>query len=108
MIRKSREIEKISDEEFAKIIDPATKDIKNYVQNLLFYDFLAFVLQCNFNHDAIWEDSNLELEYRTYKDDWHDIPKYEKIDIKKLNKILKEKYSLCITNVNPISIEKIQ
>ena len=107
MIRPAREQEQLTDDEFAELIDVTMKEIRNYLDNEFIYDFFARCLATDFNNDTIWEDSNLEYEYKDALSFLANMPKYNKLDIEKLNKILKEKHSLKVTSVKPIGIEKI-
>ena len=102
MIRKARSETALSDNEIAKILRPHEQAVFDYIGTDLIYDFFAFVLADAFNKDCIWEDSTLEF-LRVSK-----APGYKKLDLKRIKKILKEKYSLRITSENPIRIEKIQ
>ena len=107
MIRPARESAELSDDEFAELIEPTYQEIKNYLENEFIYEFFANCLSTDFNNDSIWADSNLEYEYRDAIAFLENMPDFKKIDIEKLNKVLKEKHSLKITSVKPIGIEKI-
>jgi len=110
MIRKARSETALSDNEIAKILRPHEQAVFDYIGTDLIYDFFAFVLADAFNKDCIWEDSTLEFEYIDALDYLRvsKAPGYKKLDLKRIKKILKEKYSLRITSENPIRIEKIQ
>jgi len=110
MIRSSKEREKISDEDLAKILKPHEQNVFKHIGNEIIYDFFPFVLASAFNNDCIWDDSTLEYEYIDATDYLRSInfPGYKKLDIDRIKKIMEEKYSLKIISENPIKIEKIQ
>ena len=107
MVRPAREARELTDDEFAELIEPTYQEIRNYLDNEFIYDFFARCLATDFNNDSIWADSNLEYEYKDTLSFLENMPKFENIDVEKLNKVLKEKHSLKVTSVKPIGIEKI-
>lgn len=110
MIRSSKEREKYSEEDFAKILKPHEHNVIKHIGNEIIYDFFPFVLASAFNNDCIWDDSTLEYEYIDAIDYLQSIsfPGYKKLDIDRIKKIMEEKYSLKIISEDPIKIEKIQ
>ena len=108
MIRPAREEVELSDDEFAKIIDPEDKAIRNFLDNEFVYDFFAFCIATSYNCDSLWEDCNLEYEFKDAMYYLNNMPTFDKIDIKKFKKILKEKHSLKLTSVDPLRIEEIK
>ena len=108
MIRPARETQELSNEEFAKAYEPADIEIRSYLKDELLYNFYARYLATYYNHDAIWEDSNLEYELKDAKMDLSTAMEQTVVDLDKLNSILEKKHSLRITSANPIRIEEIQ
>ncbi len=107
MVRPGKEGRDLDDDTFAAIIEPTYQEIRNYLDNEFIYDFFARCLATDFKNDSIWDDSKLEYEFKDAISFLENMPKYDEINIDKLNKTLKEKHSLKITSVNPIGIEKI-
>ena len=107
MVRPGKEGRDLDDDTFAKIIEPTYNEIRNYLDNEFIYDFFARCLATDFKNDSIWDDSKLEYEFKDAISFLENMPKYDEINIDKLNQTLKEKHSLKITSVNPIGIEKI-
>lgn len=110
MVLRASKKEKMTDEEFAKHLEPHENAVINYITQDFIYDFFAFVLADAFDKDCIWDDSTLEFEYIDAIDYLQRInfPGYKKIDIVRLNNILEKKYSLKVISEDPIKIEKIQ
>lgn len=107
MVRPGKEGRDLDDDTFAAIIEPTYQEIRNYLDNEFIYDFFARCLATDFKNDSIWDDSKLEYEFKDAISFLENMPKYDEINIDKLNQTLKEKHSLKITSVNPIGIEKI-
>ena len=107
MLRPAREVEGLTDDEFADIIQPSYIEIRNYLDNEFIYEFVAKCIATDFKNDSIWGDSNLEYEFRDAMDFLSNMPRFDKINIDKLKKTLEKKHSLKITSANPIRIEKI-
>ena len=111
MIRPAREVEDLSDDDFAKALEPSEKEIKDYLLNDFLYDFFARCLATDFKNDSIWADSNLEMEYADAMAYLSLIPARLKrfdLDLEKLKSVLEKKHSLNLTSVNPIGIEEIK
>ena len=108
MIRPKREVEGLTDDEFAKALEPTEREIKNFLYNDFLYDFFAKCLSTDFKNDSIWEDSCLEYEYLDAMGFLANMPYYREIDVEKLKEVLEKKHSLKITSVNPIRIEEIK
>ena len=107
MVRPGKEGRDLDDDTFAAIIEPTYQEIRNYLDNEFIYDLFARCLATDFKNDSIWDDSKLEYEFKDAISFLENMPKYDEINIDKLNQTLKEKHSLKITSVNPIGIEKI-
>ncbi len=98
-----------NEDEFARILNPCEEEIKAFISNELVYELATFHLASSFNHDCIWADSSLKNEYMDAIDYFNTKkPKFEDLDVKRIKKMLEEKYSLRIINDDPIKIEKIQ
>lgn len=108
MIRPTREVEDLSDDEFAKALEPSENEIKNYLFNDFIYDFFARCLATDFKNDSIWADSNLEYEFKDAMTFLSNMPRYDKFDIEKFKSVLEKKHSLKLTSVDPIGIEEIK
>lgn len=108
MIRPTREVEGLSDDEFAKALEPSENEIKNYLFNDFIYDFFARCLATDFKNDSIWADSNLEYEFKDAMTFLSNMPRYDKFDIEKFKSVLEKKHSLKLTSVDPIGIEEIK
>ena len=110
MIQSSKEREKFSDDEMAKILKPHEQNVMRHIGNEIVYDFFPFVLASAYNNNCIWDDSTLEYEYIDAIDYLRSIsfPGYKKLDIERIKKTMEEKYSLKIISESPIKIEKIQ
>ncbi len=107
MIRSGKEAKKLDDDTFAALIEPTFNEIRNYLYNEYVYEFFAKCLATDFKNDSIWDDSKLEYEYVDAMSFLENMPKYNEIDIEKLNSYLEKKHSLKITSVDPIGIEKV-
>lgn len=108
MIRPAREVEGLSDDEFADIIDVTMKEIRDYLDNNFMYDFVAKCIATDFKNDSIWADSNLEYEFKDAMTFLSNMPRYDKFDIEKFKSVLEKKHSLKLTSVDPIGIEEIK
>ena len=76
------------------------------IDNVLIYEYFAFYIANAYSNDALWEDYRLDYEYTGAAGDLTKLPSYEELNIEKLKKILKEKYSLELTSTVPIKIEE--
>ncbi len=109
MVRDKKELIEYDDFKFLKAIEPSEKKIKNYCTNELIYNFYAFVISTLYKENALWESYTLENIYKqTLEHLANDIPNYQKINFKKLEKILEKDYSICIKNKDPIKIEELK
>ena len=96
----------MSDEEFAEYMKPYEKKMRELAIQYM-EDFFVEELKIGYDMGAIFADSNIKYEYLDAFDFISNI-RFNSIDVKKVKEKLKEKYSLEITNDNPIKIEKIQ
>ena len=105
MIRKSRDLSKLTDEEFISITHPFDEKISNYISNEIINEFVAYYISTAFDMDAIWdEDFKLScyagVETLAQLDD-------DSCDIDKIKYILKDKYRLRVIQDKPTIIEKL-
>ena len=107
MIKPAYECDRMSDDEFDQYVSKHVNEVRDYIDNTLVYDFFSFFIANAYNNDCLWDDYRLDYEYTNASGDLTILPKYSDLDIEKLNKILKEKYSLKITSTIPLKIEKI-
>ena len=109
MIRDKKELLKYDDQTILKLIEPAESIIKDYCANELIYNYFAFVISTLYKENALWTNYTLENIYNESLEHLlNDIPKYSKLKYYKLNKILKDKYSISIKNKDPIKIEELK
>lgn len=107
MIRPAHEVEELSDEEFYKCVEPAFKEVRDYLDNKFIYEYVAKCIAIHYKKDAIWSDSNLEYEFKDAMEILSNMPRFKDIDVEKLKNTLEKKHSLKITSANPIRIEEI-
>lgn len=96
-----------TDEEFAKMLEPLEKVMFDLIKKDLCHEFFAYYLANAYKLNVIWSDSSLEYEYLDVRDYLPQLPSYEFVDLQKLNSIMQKKYSLRITDSNPIKIKEI-
>ena len=106
MIRKCTD-EDISDEELEKVINPFYDNYHEYIITYVMPEVIAFYIASSFYRNAMWESSfkqhyNSGKEYLNIFDENHTKVKKEVI------KLLRIKYSLEITNENPLGLERIE
>ncbi len=102
MIRKNYDL---SEDEFFKIINPFDEALHNYVRTFL-HEYLAFYIATAYKMDALWEGT-LSGHINTALDRICEVD-IESDDIKKVKGILKNKYSLILTNDKSIKIQDIK
>ena len=98
----------LSEDEFAKMLEPFNERFSNYIKGELIYNYFADFIGVAYDEDCIWSDGRLEYEYKDAVATLQNTPKYEDLDINRLNEILSKKFGLKITEEYPIKIEKIQ
>lgn len=108
MIQPANVLSELSDEEFADYSEKADKKIRGYLNDNLLYDFFAYLLSENYHSDLIPDDCLLRSEYNLALNFLSNVKKYDELDINKFKKIIKEKYSLNLTSIDPIRIEEIK
>ena len=105
MIRK-RNGKDITDEEFLNIILPFENVLEEYFINNIVYEFVAFYLSKGYEMSALWE-CLLQHQINSAIETLAGIRIKDKFDNSKLNKILKEKYSIRIIDTNTSQMTKI-
>ena len=98
MIRK-RNGKDITDEEFLNIIMPFENVLEEYFIKNIVYEFVAFYLAKGYEMSALWE-CPLEHQINSAIETLAGIRIKDKFDNNKLNKILKDKYSIKIVDTN--------
>lgn len=79
------------------------KEILNYISKKLINEYFAFYLAKAYQLNVIWKSSNIEYELKDAVDYIRNCD-LSTIDLEKVKSILKEKYSLQLTNNYPIHI----
>ena len=105
MIRK-RNGKDITDEEFLNIILPFENLLEEYFIKNIVYEFVAFYLAKGYEMSALWE-CPLQHQINSAIETLSGIRIKDKFDINKLNKILKDKYSIKIIVTNTSQMIKI-
>ena len=105
MIRK-RNGKDITDEEFLNIIVPFENLLEEYFIDNIVYEFVAFYLTKGYEMSALWE-CPLQHQINSATETLAGIRIKDKFDINKLNKILKDKYSIKIIDTNTSQIIKL-
>ena len=105
MIRK-RNGKDITDEEFLNIILPFENVLEEYFIDNIVYGFAAFYLAKEYEMSALWE-CPIQHQINSTIETLASIRIKDKFDINKLNKILKDKYSIKIIDTNTSQIIKL-
>ena len=105
MIRK-RNGKDITDEEFLNIIVPFENVLEEYFIDNIVYEFVAFYLAKGYEMSALWE-CPLQHQINSAIETLAGIRIKGKFDNEKLNKILKDKYSIKIIDTNTSQMIKI-
>ena len=105
MIRKRNGID-ITDEEFLNIIIPFENVLEEYFINNIVYEFVAFYLAKGYEMSSLWERP-LQHQINSAIETLAGIRIKDKFDNNKLNKILKDKYSIKIIDTNTSQMIKI-
>lgn len=106
MIRKSNDND-ISEEEWNNVLNPFYDNYNEFMESYVLPEVIAFYIASSFYRNAMWESSfkqhyNSGKEYLNIFDENHTKVKKEVI------KLLRIKYSLEITNENPLELERIE
>lgn len=106
MIRKSSDKD-ISEEEWNNVLNPFYANYNEFIESYVLPEVIAFYIASSFYRNAMWESSfkqhyNSGKEYLNIFDENHTKVKKEVI------KLLRIKYSLEITNENPLKLRKIE
>lgn len=105
MIRK-RNRKDITDEEFLNIIVPFENVLEEYFIKNVVYEFVAFYLAKGYEMSSLWE-CPLQHQINSAIETLSRIRIKDKFDNNKLNKILKEKYSIKIIDTNTSQMIKL-
>ena len=105
MIRK-RNGKDITDEEFLNIIMPFENVLEEYFIKNIVYEFVAFYLAKGYEMSALWE-CPLEHQINSAIETLAGIRIKDRFDNNKLNKILKDKYSIKIVDTNTSQMIKL-
>ena len=105
MIRK-RNDKDITDEEFLNIILTFENVLKEYFIKNIVYEFVAFYLAKGYEMSSLWE-CPLQHQINSALETLSGIRIKNKFDNNKLDKILKDKYSIKIIDTNTSQMIKI-
>lgn len=105
MIRK-RNGKDITDKEFLNIILPFENVLEEYFINNIVYEFVAFYLSKGYEMSALWE-CPLQHQINSAIETLSGIRIKDKFDNNKLNKTLKNIYSIKIIDTNTSQMIKI-
>ena len=105
MIRK-RNGKDITDEEFLNIILPFENVLEDYFIKNIVYEFVAFYLAKGYEMSALWE-CPLQHQINSAIETLSGIRIKDKFDNNKLNKTLKDNYSIKIIDTNSSQMIKI-
>ena len=105
MIRK-RNGKDIIDEEFLNIILPFENVLEEFFIKNIIYEFVAFYLAKGYEMSSLWE-CPLQHQINSAIETLSSIRIQDKFDNNKLNKILKEKYSIKIIDTNTYQMIKL-
>lgn len=105
MIRK-RNRKDITDEEFLNIILPFENVLEEYFIKNIVYEFVAFYLSKGYEMITLWE-CTLQHQINSAIETLTGIRIKDKFDNNKLNKILKDIYSIKIIDTNTSQMIKI-
>lgn len=105
MIRKTKDLNKLTDEEFDNIVGPFDNKITDYIKNEIINEYVAYYISTAFEMDALWDESfrlscSAAIESLAQLDE-------ESCDIDRIKSILKNKYSIKVIQDKPTIIEKI-
>lgn len=96
---------KLSDDEFLEVVEPHNKAISDYIKNNVLYDFVAFYIAKGYELNALWEE-NLTVHVNSAIEHLSAIEFKNQYDYDILKFILEKKYSLVITNENPLKVKE--
>ena len=105
MLRNEKELSKITDEEFNKIIKPFDKKVDEHISNNIINQFVAFYIATGYKYNAIWNGKFiLTVEQAT-----NELAQYtsDNCDVKKIKSILEKEYGLKVVNDSPTEIVEI-
>lgn len=97
----------MDDEEFAVLNQLFLDDIHDYIKDNVIDEFIAFYIAAGYKKGFI-QNENLQGVINGAIDTLCEVEYGTKKDIKKLKKILKEKYNLSLTNCTKIELKEIR
>ena len=106
MIRRSKDLKRLTDEEFDSIVGPFDDKITNYITNEIVNEFVAYYISTAFEMDAIW-DEDFKLSCYAAVDTLAQLYS-DSYDLDKIKSILENKYKLKVIQDKPTIIEEIK
>lgn len=106
MIRSSKDLNKLTDDEFDSIVSPFDDKIANYITNEIVNEFVAYYISTAFEIDAIWDES-FKLSCYAAVETLAQLGD-DSCDLDKIKSILENKYKLKVLQDKPTIIEKIE
>ena len=106
MIRKSNGKD-ISEEEWNNVLNPFYDNYTDFMESYVLPEVIAFYIASSFYRNAMW-DSSFKQHYNSGKEYLNIFSEnYRKVKSEVI-KLLRVKYSLEITNENPLELKKIE
>ena len=106
MIRRSKDLKKLTNEEFNSIIGPFDDKVTNYITNEIVNEFVAYYISTAFEMDALW-DGSFKLSCYAAVETLAQLDS-DSCDLDKIKSILENKYKLKVIQDKPTIIEKIK
>lgn len=105
MIRKNKDLDKLSDDEFFEIVEPLDKTMDDYMSKFL-NNYIAYYISKGYELNALW-DNKLDVLINTVISE--NLSKYniDYCDIDEIKNILEKEYKLKLISDNPIDIEEL-
>lgn len=100
-------IDELTDDEFEKLIIPFDKNIDEYIQEYILYDFIAFYIASGWERDVL-SQTDLKTECNTATDVLANVSDIKEFNFEKLKRLLEVKFSLKIISESPLELEKIK
>ena len=106
MIRKSKDLNKLTDDEFESIIKPFDEKIYNYITNEIINEFVAYYISTAFDMDALW-DGDFRLTAVAAVETLAQLD-IDSCDLEKIKSILEDNYKLKVIQDKPTMIEDLR
>ena len=106
MIRRSKDLKKLTNEEFNSIIGPFDDKVTNYITNEIVNEFVAYYISTAFEMDALW-DGSFKLSCYAAVETLAQLDN-DSCDIDIIKSILLNKYKLKVIQDKPTIIEEIK